>query len=68
MAEFRGMKAGNYSMRETQRKMNSQILNEYVRNYLVNDLGIDMAYGASNRAESCLVVYNPDVISNIDFV
>ncbi len=43
-----------------------KVLFEYTRDLIVNELGYDMAYGAS-RFDACYVVYNPKAISNIRY-
>ncbi|MBQ4123791.1 hypothetical protein IJD44_08760 [bacterium] len=63
--DFIGINNAGYAVNTAAYEFCSKILNEYARQYLVNDLGIDMAYGASGRFETCFAVYNPNSISNI---
>lgn len=66
LREFIGLKSNSYSIHMAEYEILSKIINEYSRDYLVNELGIDMAYGSS-RAESCFAVFNPQILSNIRF-
>lgn len=66
LGEFIGLKSNDYSTRMTEYEILTKILNEYSRDYLVNELGIDMACGSS-RAECCFAVFNPKILSNIRF-
>lgn len=66
LGNFIGLKSNDYSIRNLEYEILTKIINEYSRDYLMNDLGIDMAYGSS-RAESCFAVFNPKILSNIRF-
>ncbi len=67
LAKFIGLKSREYELGMAENSICEKVINEYARNYLVNDLGIDMAFGPSSRFECCYAVYNPDAISNIRF-
>ncbi len=67
ISNFIGLKSNDYILGMAESEVCSEIINEYARDYLVNDLGIDMAFGSSGRFETCYAVYNPDAISNIRF-
>lgn len=41
------------------------LLNDYCREILVDDLKIDAGYGFARSHHPCVIVFNPDVISNI---
>lgn len=66
LGDFIGLKSNDYSIRNIEYEIITKIINEYSRDYLVNDLGVDMAYGSS-RAESCFAVFNPNILSNVRF-
>ena len=42
-----------------------KIFNDYCRDLIVNDLGIDAACGFSRGYHSCVVVFNPDSVCNL---
>lgn len=66
IANFIGLPMKEYGTAKYGLNAARKVLYEYTRNILVNDLGYDMAYGAS-RFDSCYVVYNPKSISNIRY-
>lgn len=43
----------------------TRVLDEYCRNIINNDLGIDVAYATAPYHNTCLVVFNPDSIVNM---
>lgn len=65
LSNFIGLNSRDYATGMAESEVSTRIINEYARNYLVNDLGIDMAYGSTGRFESCFAVFNPDSILNI---
>lgn len=67
LANFIGLKSKDYDLGMAESEVCTKLINEYARDYLVNDIGVDMAYGPSGRFETCYAVYNPDVISNTRF-
>lgn len=68
LQDFIGLPHDSYSLNNVSYELCAKIFNEYARHYLVDELGIDMAYGSSGRFETCFAVYNPKSISNIRFV
>lgn len=67
LANFIGLKSKDYDLGMAESEICTKLINEYARDYFVNGLGIDMAYGSSGRFETCYAVYNPDAISNVRF-
>lgn len=63
---FIGLKSNEYPLASTESEIVEKIINQYTRNYFVDELGIDMVYGSS-RVESCYAVFNPEILSNIRF-
>ncbi|MGM9993313.1 MAG: hypothetical protein ACI37R_01125 [Candidatus Avigastranaerophilus sp.] len=68
LQDFIGLPHDGYSLNNASYELCTKIFNEYARHYLVDELGIDMAYGSSGRFETCFAVYNPKSISSIRFV
>ncbi len=62
--KFIGLNSYGYPTQDIENGIANSIINEYVRNVLFNEMGYDCAYGA-NRGSSCIVVFNPDSISDI---
>lgn len=43
----------------------TRVLDDYCRNVIVNDLGVDAAYACAPYHHSCIVVFNPESITNL---
>ena len=67
LSDFIGLNSREYELGMAENEVCTKLVNEYARNYLVNELGVDMAYGSSGRFETCYAVYNPDSISNVRY-
>lgn len=50
---------------DVNRNFLSKAINEYCRDILVNEMGIDAAFAASPGYHNCVVVFNPDAIANV---
>lgn len=66
IAKFIGLDSKDWTLKELEHGVCSRVLNEYTRDFLVNDLGYDMGFGFT-RFDSCFAIYNPAAISNIRF-
>lgn len=63
--DFIGLEPCGYPVGKFNYEICSKILNEYVRNLFIEDLGYDLAYG-SDRTTTCIVAHNPNAISEIE--
>lgn len=66
LSEFIGLTSREYALGNVESSIVTKLINEYARNYFVNELGIDAVEG-STRAEYCVAVFNPEILSNIRF-
>lgn len=67
LKDFLGLKSNGYPTAQTEAQVCSRILNEYCRNYLVEELGIDFSYGSDGRS-SAIIAHNLDKLTDIKFV
>lgn len=54
-----------YYVSRVKMEVPGKIFDDYCRDVIVNELGIDAACGRSHRYHSCAVAFNPDCIHNI---
>ena len=64
LKDYLNFKSINYSTGHVQSEICTRIINEYCRNYIANELGIDITY-ASSGSTCAIVVHNLDAISDI---
>ncbi len=62
---FIGLEPCGYPVGKFNYEICLKILNEYVRNLFIEELGYDLAYGG-DRNTSCIVAHNPKAISEIE--
>ena len=55
----------SYYIENVYREIPSKLFDEYVRELLVDDMGIDAAQCYASYHHPCVVVFNPDAITNI---
>jgi len=64
LCDFLDLKSLNYSTGKIQGEITVGIINEYCRNYIADELGIDVSYASSGRT-AAIVVHNLNAINNI---
>lgn len=53
-----------YYISQIKQEVAKKLIDEYCRNILVDELGIDAGYGHAPYHHSCIVVFNPDSVQN----
>ena len=65
ICDYVGIDTSSYPLGSDAYMVAGKMLNEYVRNYLVNELGVDMAKGQTSYSEFSTVIFNLDKVSNL---
>ena len=55
-----------YYVPTSKMSVQNKVLNEYCRRILVDELGIDAAFALDSAYHTCIVVFNPDSITNME--
>lgn len=67
LCEFTGLKSQGYPTHNIEFSCCTKMINEYCREFLSKNLGLDFTYGA-DRSGCALIAHNLDAISDIKFI
>lgn len=65
ICDFVGMDTSEYPFGSDAYEVAGKMLNEYVRNYFINELGIDMVEGRTGYCERSVAIFNFDKVKNL---
>lgn len=65
ICKYVGMETASYPFGHDAYQVAGKVLNEYVRHYFINELGIDMVEGRTGYCERSTAIFNFDKVSNL---